>query len=64
VPITWAKLAGPLFGNMIATLELDDRRATVWFEQPHTAASLTELARLELATSQQVARADCPNPRQ
>ena len=48
VPVTWAKLAGPLFGNMIATLELDDRRATVWFEQPRTAASLTELARLTL----------------
>jgi hypothetical protein len=48
VPITWTKLAGPLFGNMIATLELDGRRSTVWFEQPRTAASLTELARLEL----------------
>ena len=47
-PCTWTKLAGPLFGNMIATLELDDRRATVWFEQPRTAASLTELARLTL----------------
>jgi hypothetical protein len=33
---------------MIATLELDDRRATVWFEQPRTAASSTELARLTL----------------
>jgi hypothetical protein len=48
VAVTWTKLAGPLFGNMIATLELDDRRATVWFEQPRTPASLTELARLTL----------------
>jgi hypothetical protein len=48
VAVTWTKLAGPLFGNMIATLELDDRHATVWFEQPRTPASLTELARLTL----------------
>ena len=32
------------------TLELDDRHAAVSFEQPSTAASLTELARLKLTT--------------
>jgi hypothetical protein len=50
VPVRWEKLCGPLFGNMIATLELDDRHAAVSFEQPSTAASLTELARLKLTT--------------
>ena len=50
VPVRWEKLCGPLFGNMIATLELDDRQAAVSFEQPSTAASLTELARLKLTT--------------
>ena len=50
VPVRWEKLCGPLFGNMIAMLELDDRHAAVSFEQPRTAASLTELARLKLTT--------------
>jgi hypothetical protein len=36
---------------MIATLELDDRQAAVSFAQPRTAASLAELARLELTPS-------------
>jgi hypothetical protein len=49
-PVRWEKLSGPLFGNMIATLELDDRQAAVSFEQPSTAASLSELARLKLTT--------------
>jgi hypothetical protein len=47
-PLRWERLAGPLFGNMIATLEIDGRCAEVVFEQPRSAASLTELARLEL----------------
>ncbi|MFC4942447.1 alkaline phosphatase D family protein [Pseudonocardia sp. GCM10023141] len=47
-PLSWERLAGPLFGNTIATLELADRHATVFFEQPLTAASLAERARLEL----------------
>ena len=51
VPVRWDKLCGPLFGNMIATLELDDRQAAVSFAQPRTAASLAELARLELTPS-------------
>jgi hypothetical protein len=49
--VRWDKLCGPLFGNMIATLELDDRQAAVSFAQPRTAASLAELARLELTPS-------------
>ena len=51
VPVRWDKLCGPLFGNMIATLELDDRQAAVSFAQPRTAASLAELARLGLTPS-------------
>ena len=48
-PVDWRRRCGPLFGNMIATLEIDGRRAEVVFEQPRSAASLDELARLELA---------------
>jgi hypothetical protein len=51
VPVTWERLAGPLFGNLIATLDIDGRRAEVVFEQPRSAASLCELARLELTPS-------------
>jgi hypothetical protein len=35
---------------MIATLEIEGRRAEVRFEQPRSAAVLDELARLELTT--------------
>ncbi|NMH97958.1 alkaline phosphatase D family protein [Pseudonocardia acidicola] len=47
--VRWDKLGGPLFGNLIATLLVDDRRAEVLFEQPRSASSLRELARYELA---------------
>ena len=46
--VGWEKVAGPFFGNTIATLDIDGRRATALFEQPRSAASLTERARLEL----------------
>jgi len=46
--VSWERLAGPLFGNMIATLNIDDRRAEILFEQPRSAATLGEMARLEL----------------
>ena len=49
VDVAWHKLAGPLFGNTIATLELDGRHAAVAFAQPRSAGSLVEVARLELA---------------
>jgi phosphodiesterase/alkaline phosphatase D-like protein len=49
VDVTWRKLVGPLFGNTIATLEIDGRRATVAFAQPRSAGSVVEVARLELA---------------
>jgi phosphodiesterase/alkaline phosphatase D-like protein len=48
--VSWERLAGPLFGNTIATLDLDGRSARVVFEQPVSAASLAERARLELTS--------------
>jgi len=47
--VTWKKVAGPFFGNTIATLRLDGRSAVAVFEQPVSAASLAERSRLELA---------------
>lgn len=47
-PVEWERLVGPLFGNTIASLEIDGRSALVRFEQPRTAATLVESARLEL----------------
>uniref|UniRef100_UPI001C68FEEE hypothetical protein n=1 Tax=Pseudonocardia pini TaxID=2758030 RepID=UPI001C68FEEE len=46
--LSWTKLGGPLFGNLIATLLVADRRAEVVFEQPRSAAALDELARYPL----------------
>jgi phosphodiesterase/alkaline phosphatase D-like protein len=48
--VGWQRLVGPLFGNMIATLDIEGRHAVVRFEQPRSAAVLDELARLELTT--------------
>ncbi|WP_433274720.1 alkaline phosphatase D family protein [Pseudonocardia xinjiangensis] len=50
MPLSWNRLAGPLFGNMIATLDIDGASAAVVFEQPRTAATLTEKARVELTS--------------
>jgi hypothetical protein len=47
-PLTWQRLAGPLFGNTIATLHLGGRRAEAVFEQPRSSATLVERARLDL----------------
>jgi hypothetical protein len=49
VEVAWHKRTGPLFGNTIATLELDGRHAAVSFAQPRSAGSLVEVARLDLA---------------
>jgi hypothetical protein len=49
VEVAWHKLVGPVFGNTIATLELDGRHAEVTFAQPRSAGSLVAAARLELA---------------
>ena len=47
-PVDWERLAGPLFGNTIATLRIVGRRAEVLFEQPTSASSLAQRERLEL----------------
>jgi hypothetical protein len=47
-PLSWERLAGPVFGNTIATLEISRRRAEVFFEQPRSPSSLVERARLVL----------------
>ncbi len=47
-PVDWERLAGPFFGNTIATLDITGRRAQVIFEQPASAATLTERTRLDL----------------
>ena len=47
--VSWHKLTGPLFGNTVATLDLDGRHAQVTFLQPRSAGSMTEVARLVLA---------------
>lgn len=51
-PVDWELLAGPLFGNTIATLEVTGRHAQVTFEQPVSAAALAERARLDLTPVQ------------
>ena len=48
--VGWERLVGPLYGNTIATLDIDGRRARVIFEQPLSAASLREVSRLELTS--------------
>ena len=41
-------MAGPLFGNTIATLSVAGRDAEVVFEQPVSASTLVERSRLPL----------------
>jgi hypothetical protein len=48
VEVAWHKVLGPLFGNTIATLELDGGHAAVVFAQPRSAGSLGEVARIPL----------------
>jgi phosphodiesterase/alkaline phosphatase D-like protein len=47
-PLSWERLAGPVFGNTIATLDISGRRAEVFFEQPRSSAAFVECARLDL----------------
>ncbi|SFN30674.1 PhoD-like phosphatase [Pseudonocardia ammonioxydans] len=54
--VSWERTAGPLFGNLIATLQLDDRRAAVRFERPRTASTLD-------TTAEVVLTAQAPTPR-
>ena len=47
--VSWHKLTGPLFGNTVATLDLNGKHAQVTFLQPRSAGSMTEVATLVLA---------------
>jgi len=47
--VSWRRVAGPMFGNAVATLELHGRSAVARFEQPNSAATLAELSRVTLA---------------
>jgi hypothetical protein len=46
--VSWERVAGPLFGNTIATLDIDGKHAEVLFEQPRSSAALVERAKLTL----------------
>jgi hypothetical protein len=48
LPVSWTNTCGPLFGNTIATMEADGRRAEVFFEQPSGPATLNEAGRVPL----------------
>jgi phosphodiesterase/alkaline phosphatase D-like protein len=50
-PVAWERVTGPMFGNTIATLDIDGARAEVCFEQPLSAASLAQSARVPLTTT-------------
>jgi hypothetical protein len=47
-PVSWERVAGPYFGNTIATLDSRGRTAQALFEQPTSASTLAERARLDL----------------
>jgi hypothetical protein len=55
-PLSWERLAGPVFGNTIATLDISGRSAEVLFEQPRSPAALDERASLDLTGGQGVPR--------
>ena len=55
--VSWERTAGPLFGNLIATLELADRHAAVRFERPRTASTLDTAAEVVLTPEAPPARA-------
>lgn len=48
LPMSWRNLSGPLFGNTIATLEIDARTAQVVFEQPQRHGELAAVTRIPL----------------
>ncbi len=48
-PMTWRDVCGPLFGNTIATVQINGRDAEVIFEQPRKTATLEEAGRVSLS---------------
>ena len=51
LPLSWANTCGPLFGNTIATIQVDGRSAEVLFEQPRGSDALDEVGRVALSRS-------------
>jgi hypothetical protein len=51
LPVTWANTCGPLFGNTIATMQVNGREAEVFFEQPVGQTELEEVGRVALSRS-------------
>ena len=49
LPLSWANTYGPLFGNTIATMQVDGRSAEVLFEQPRSPDALDEVGRVPLS---------------
>jgi PhoD-like phosphatase len=49
LPLSWANTRGPLFGNTIATLQMDGHSAEVLFEQPRGPGVLDEVGRAPLS---------------
>ena len=49
LPLSWVNTCGPVFGNTIATLQVDGRRAEVLFEQPRGSDTLDEVAHVMLS---------------
>jgi hypothetical protein len=47
--LSWVNTCGPLFGNTIATLQVDGRTAEVFFEQPRGSDALAEVGRVPLS---------------
>ncbi|MFR9802320.1 alkaline phosphatase D family protein [Pseudonocardia sp. RS010] len=52
--LRWDRVGTPLFGNHIATLLVDGRRAEVLFEKPRSASALDERARVTLSAKDQM----------
>ena len=49
LPLSWTNTCGPLFGNTIATLQVDGGTAEVLFEQPRGPVALDEVGRVQLS---------------
>jgi hypothetical protein len=49
LPLSWANTCGPLFGNTIATLQVNGRSAEVLFEQPCGSDALDEVGHVVLS---------------
>jgi hypothetical protein len=49
LPLSWANTCGPVFGNTIATIQVDGRSAEVFFEQPRGRDALDEVGRVALS---------------